>query len=131
MPWTLITNPEEFVVAILWALGDGIGINDSDNYKDENEGGSGGILAAARCWWQWEHGIGRSGNVVVAAAAQRQPVGAAVARQRRSGSATVAAWQQQHGSNLAAAGSMVAAAVAATASLTLVAAQRQLRHQHG
>jgi hypothetical protein len=48
-PWTPITNPEEFVLAVLQALGDGISNNDSDNYEDENEGGGGGILAAAQC----------------------------------------------------------------------------------
>jgi hypothetical protein len=46
--WTPITNSKEFVVAILRALGDGIGNNDSDNYNNENKGGSGSILAAAR-----------------------------------------------------------------------------------
>ncbi len=44
-------------MAVLRALGDGIGDDDSDDYEDENEGSSGGILSAARHWWQWEHGV--------------------------------------------------------------------------
>ncbi len=52
MPWMPITNPEEFVVAVLRALGDRIGNDDRDDYEDENQGGGGGILAAARHRWQ-------------------------------------------------------------------------------
>ncbi len=125
-----ITNPEDFVVVSLRALGGRIGNDDSNDYNDENKNG-GGILAAARHWWQWEHAVGGSGSMVAAAAARMQPVGAVSVRQQCSGSAVAAAWRRQRGSSLEAAGSVVAVAVAAMASLTLATARHQLHHQRG